>query len=173
MYKTIKDLSNKMVIMETKRRRPNNTNPNQFRRPFNPPQLLQRERWTEDQPIQAPLKNDNMIDDSVKEEFEELDEEVNMIEGDTSYLHLTQDESKKYLSFNQYFDEEDNNNQTEISHHNKGYFCTLYKLNFIRSMISYLEQMEQKQIIKVSQKNFLIRTKVKKCQHRNKNSIIK
>ena len=55
-----------------------------------------------------------MVDDFVEEEFEEPDEEVNMIEGDTSYIHLTQDEYEKYLSFNQYFDEEDNNNQTEM-----------------------------------------------------------
>jgi hypothetical protein len=32
-----------------------------------------------------------------------------MIEGDTSYVHLTQEEYDKSLSFNQHFDEEDNN----------------------------------------------------------------
>ena len=36
MSRIIKDLSNKLARMETKRRRPNIRNQNQFRRPFNP-----------------------------------------------------------------------------------------------------------------------------------------
>jgi hypothetical protein len=39
MSRIIKDLSNKLARMETKRRRPDNRNPNQFRRPFNPPKF--------------------------------------------------------------------------------------------------------------------------------------
>jgi hypothetical protein len=36
----IKYLSNKLDRMEIKRGMPHNINPNQFRRPFNPPQVL-------------------------------------------------------------------------------------------------------------------------------------
>jgi len=68
--------------METKIRRPNNHNPNRFRRPFKPPQVLQRERRNQDQPIQAPIKNENMIDNIEEDENEDIDEEINMIEGE-------------------------------------------------------------------------------------------
>jgi hypothetical protein len=42
MSRIIKDLSNKLARMEIERRRPDNRNPNQFRRPLNPPQVLQK-----------------------------------------------------------------------------------------------------------------------------------
>jgi hypothetical protein len=42
--------------METERRRSDIRNQNQFRRPFNPPQFLQRERRNKDQVIQASIK---------------------------------------------------------------------------------------------------------------------
>jgi hypothetical protein len=78
--------------METKRRRSENRNLNQFMIPFNPPQYLQREKRVEDQPIQVPLKNENLVDNFVdKEEYEEHDEEMNLMECDTSYVHLKQD----------------------------------------------------------------------------------
>jgi hypothetical protein len=69
MSRIIKYLSNKLARMETERRRSDNINPNQFRRPFNPPQVLQRERRNEDQPIQAPIKNENLVDNFVEEEL--------------------------------------------------------------------------------------------------------
>jgi hypothetical protein len=40
---------------------------------------------------------------------------MNMMEGDISDVHLTQDEYEKSLIFNQYFDEDDNKNQTDTS----------------------------------------------------------
>jgi chromosome segregation ATPase len=88
MSRIIKYLSNKLARMETERRRPDNRNPNQFRRPFNPPQVLQRERRNEDQPIQAPIKNENLVDNLVEEEFEDIDEEINMMEGDLSDMYI-------------------------------------------------------------------------------------
>jgi hypothetical protein len=61
-------LFNKLAKMETERRTTKNINLNQFRIPFNPPQVLQREKRVEDQPIQAPLKNENLVDNFVDEE---------------------------------------------------------------------------------------------------------
>jgi hypothetical protein len=115
MSRIIKDLSNKLARMETERRRPNNINQNQFRRPFNPPQVLQRERRNEDQPIQAPIKNENMVDNFGEDEIEDIDEEINMMEGDISDVYVTQDEYEKSLSFNSYFNEDDNNSPNDSS----------------------------------------------------------
>jgi hypothetical protein len=105
-----------------------------------------------------------MVDDFVEEEFEELDEEVNMIEGDTSYVHLTQDEYEKSLSFNQYFDEEDNKNQTEMSSSQYRLFSDALQDELHKKYDLDLEKMELKQIIKVNQTKSLIKTKEKKCQ---------
>jgi hypothetical protein len=115
MTKSLKIYQINWLEWKLKRRRPDNRNPNQFRRPFNPPQVLQRERRNEDQPIQAPIKNENLVDNLVEEEFEDIDEEMNMMEGDLSDMHVTQDEYEKSLSFNSYFNEDDNNNQTDTS----------------------------------------------------------
>jgi hypothetical protein len=115
MSRIIKDLSNKLARMETERRRPDNRNQNQFRRPFNPPQVLQRERRNDDQPIQAPIKNENLVDNFGEDEIEDIDEEMNMMEGDLSDVYVTQDEYEKSLSFNSYFNEDDNNNQINPS----------------------------------------------------------
>jgi len=72
--------------------RPDNINLSQFRNPFYPPQVLQREKSVEDQPIQVPLKNENLIDNFVdEEEYQEHDEKMNMMEADPSYVHMTQD----------------------------------------------------------------------------------
>jgi hypothetical protein len=101
--------------METERRRSDNTNQNQFRRPFNPPQFLQRERRNGDQTIQAPIKNENMVDNFGEDEIEDIDEETDMMEGDLSDVYVTQDEYKKYLIFNSYFNDEDKNNQINPS----------------------------------------------------------
>jgi len=62
MFRIIKDLSNKLTGIKTKRRRPNNRNQNQFIRPFNPPQVLQREIRNDDQLIQTPINNENLVD---------------------------------------------------------------------------------------------------------------
>jgi hypothetical protein len=63
MAKLIKDLSNKLARMEVDRVKsePNIRNPNQFRRNFNP-QFQQRPPRNNDQQIQAPLKDENMLD---------------------------------------------------------------------------------------------------------------
>jgi hypothetical protein len=68
MSRIIKDLSNKLDRMETKRRRLDNIKLNQFRIPFNPHQVLQREKIVEDKPIHAPLKNQKLIDNFMNEE---------------------------------------------------------------------------------------------------------
>jgi hypothetical protein len=110
MSRIIKYLSNKLARMETERRRPDNRNQNQFRRPFNPPQVLQRERRNEDQPIQAPIKNENLIDSFEEDQIDDIDEDINMMEGDPSEVYVTQDDYEKSVSFNSYFNEDDNNN---------------------------------------------------------------
>jgi hypothetical protein len=58
----------------------------------------------------------------VEEEFEDIDEEINMMEGDLSDMHVTQEEYEKSLSFNSYFNEDDNNNQMIHHHLNIGIF---------------------------------------------------
>jgi len=68
--------------------------------------MLQREKQNDDQPIQPPLRNDNMLENYVEENCEEIEDAVNLIQDDTSFVHLTQDEYEKSLSFNKYFDEE-------------------------------------------------------------------
>jgi hypothetical protein len=54
----------------------------------------------EDQPIQAPMKNENLVDDFVEGEFEDIDEDINMMEGGLSDKKVTQEEYEKSLSFN-------------------------------------------------------------------------
>jgi hypothetical protein len=61
------------------------------------------------------MKNGNLVDNFMVEGSEEFDEEMNMMEGDIFYIHLTQDEYENSLSFNQYFYEDDNKNQTDTS----------------------------------------------------------
>jgi hypothetical protein len=76
---------------------------------------LQRERRNEDQPIQAPIKNENLVDNFEEDQIEDIDEEINMMEGDPSEVYVTQDDYEKYLSFNSYFNEDDNNNHYDSS----------------------------------------------------------
>jgi hypothetical protein len=115
MSRIIKDLSNKFTRMKNERRRPDNKNPNKFRRYFNPPQVFKRERINEDQPIQAPIKNEKLVDNLIEEGFEDTDEEINIMEGDISDVHVTQEEYEKSLSFNSYFNEYDNNIPNDTS----------------------------------------------------------
>ena len=134
MSRIIKYLFNKLARMETERRRHDNRNLNQFGRPFKPPQVLQRERRNEDQPIQAPIKNENLVDNFVEEEFEDINEEINSLEGDVSDIHLTQEEHEKSLSFNSYFNEHVNNNHTNSSSSQYRIFLDVVQAELHRNM---------------------------------------
>jgi hypothetical protein len=99
--------------MEVERRRPDgDMNLNQFKRQFNNPrQFLKRENRYNEQSIQAPLKNENILDDTIEEgEFEDVDEEMNNLEGEFLETYVTQDEYEKSLNFN----EKDNQNPIDI-----------------------------------------------------------
>ena len=48
-------------------------------------------------------------------EFEDIDEEINMVEGDPSEVCVTWDDFEKSLIFNSYFNENDNNNHHDSS----------------------------------------------------------
>jgi len=41
----------------------------------------------------------------------DIDEEINMMEADLSKVYLTQDDYEKFVSFNSYFNEDNNNNK--------------------------------------------------------------
>jgi len=43
-----------------------NINENLFIRHFHP-QMIEKEKWNDDQPFQPPLRNDNMLDDYIEE----------------------------------------------------------------------------------------------------------
>ena len=76
MTKLIKKISSKLAKMEMEGKKVNkptqedgNRNPIQFRRPFNPPQILQRERRNnEDQKVQ-PLFQNNLFDGGEEQEM--------------------------------------------------------------------------------------------------------
>jgi len=62
MSKIIKELSNKISKMEMEKSKPDPYARNQFRRnPNTNPQIQQRQIKNEDQKIQAPFKNENII----------------------------------------------------------------------------------------------------------------
>jgi hypothetical protein len=101
-----------------------------------------RERRNEDQPIQAPIKNENLIDSFEEDQIDDIDEEINMMEGDLSEVYVTQDDYEKYVSFNSYFNEDDNNNNHLIHHHlNIEPSQMHYKLNYIENMTLDQEPM--------------------------------
>jgi hypothetical protein len=110
MDKLIKYLSNKLARMEVDRVKtePNIRNPNQFRRNFNP-QFQQRPPRNNDQQIQAPLKDENMLEGDEDQENENI-EEMNLDGEDEVNPHVTQEEYEQSLSFGQFFNEENVNN---------------------------------------------------------------
>jgi hypothetical protein len=56
-----------------------------------------------------------MVENFEEDQIEDIDEEINMMEGDPSKVYVTQDDYEKYLSFNSYFNEDDNNNHSDSS----------------------------------------------------------
>ena len=56
-----------------------------------------------------------MVDNFEEDQIEDIDEEINMMEGDPSEVYVTQDQYEKYLSINSYFNEDDNNNHGDSS----------------------------------------------------------
>jgi hypothetical protein len=116
MAKIIKDLSNKLSKMEMEKSKPDPyvRNPNQFRRNLNTnPQFQQRPLKNEDQKIQAPFKTENLIQGDEVQEYDELDEEMNLLSDDDSEPHLTQQDYELSLGSGQLFDEENINNFDE------------------------------------------------------------
>lgn len=55
-----------------------NRNPNQYRRPFNPQQILQRDRRNNDQRIYPPLQN--YFSDELQQDDEHMDNEIHFME---------------------------------------------------------------------------------------------
>jgi hypothetical protein len=56
-----------------------------------------------------------LVDNFEEDQIEDIDEEINMMEGDPSEVYVTQDDYEKSLSFNSYFNEDDNNNHPDSS----------------------------------------------------------
>jgi hypothetical protein len=82
MAKIIKDLSNKVSRMEMEKAKPDPyvRNPNQFRRNLNTnPQFQQIPLKNKDHKIQAPFKTENLIQGDEVQEYDELDEEMNLL----------------------------------------------------------------------------------------------
>jgi len=113
MDKIIKDLSNKVYRMEMDKEKldPYVRNPNKFKRNLNTnPQFQQRPLKNEDQKIQDPFKTENLIQGDEVQEYNELDEEMNLLSDDDIEHHLTQQDYEQSLGFGQLIDEESINN---------------------------------------------------------------
>lgn len=82
-----------------------NRNPNQYRSPFDQPQILQRERRNNDgQNIQPPLHN-NYVNEQDEHEIVEFDNEMHLFGEGQSTSFLTQYDYEVSLTCNQ-FDED-------------------------------------------------------------------
>jgi hypothetical protein len=71
-----------------------------FRRNPNP-QFQPRQIKNEDQKIQAPLKNENFIGGNDMQEFEDLEEDVNILGNDCVQPHLTKEDYERSLNTEQ------------------------------------------------------------------------
>lgn len=81
-----------------------NRNPNQFKRSFQPQQVLQFDRRNnEDQKVQ-PLVNNFSKDDQQNEE--EVNDDIHLVIGSYHYSFLTQDEYEEQLMINQFSEDE-------------------------------------------------------------------
>ena len=89
-------------------------NPNQFRRNLNTnTQFQQRPLKNEDKKIQVPFKTENLIQGDEVQEYDELDEEMNLLSDDDSEPHITQQDYELSLGSGLLFDEENINNFDE------------------------------------------------------------
>ena len=111
MSKMIKGLTSKLAKLEMEGEnvvRPvqegGNRPPNQYRRPFQPQKILQRERRNnDDQRIQPPLQN-NFADDM--EQIDELeDNEIHLVEKHIHPTHLTISDYEDALEIDQVFED--------------------------------------------------------------------
>ena len=108
MSKIIKSLSSKLEKMEMEGRNLNrhvreggNRNQNQYRRLFNQPQILQRERRNNDaQNIKPPLQN-NYVDETKEHENIYFDNEIHLVGEYQSTSFLTQYDYEGSLACNQ------------------------------------------------------------------------
>jgi hypothetical protein len=54
-----------------------------------------------------------LVDKFEEDQIEDIDEEIKKVEGDLSKVYVTLDDYEKYLIFNSYFNEDDNNNHLD------------------------------------------------------------
>jgi hypothetical protein len=88
MAKIIKDLSNKISMMELDQAKPDTYARNQFK--INPnPQIQQRQIKNEDQKIQSSFKTKNFVQRDDMQNYEELEEDLNNLSDDDLEPHLT------------------------------------------------------------------------------------
>jgi hypothetical protein len=97
MAKMLKTLTSKLARLKLEAKPPNrhvrkgaNRNPNQFRRPPNAPQTMQRERRNEDdQRVLLPFQN-NAVEETEGVDYTEDDSKVHLHDIDLPSPHLTQ-----------------------------------------------------------------------------------
>ena len=111
MFNLIKHLTSKMSKLEMENRdivRPThegmNINQVPFKGPFQPQQILQRDRRNlDDQKVQPPLNN---FAGEIQQDHEEEHDEINLIVGPSQTTYLTQEEYEDQLRIHQFSDDE-------------------------------------------------------------------
>jgi hypothetical protein len=114
MARIIKELSNKISIMELDQSKVDPFIKREFRRNPNP-QNLQRQIKSEDQKIQTPLKNEKFVGGNDLQDFEDLDEDVTNLGDDFTQPYLTKEDYEKSLNTQQLSNKDDDIKNTEVS----------------------------------------------------------
>jgi hypothetical protein len=104
-----RNLSNKLTRLEVEGNNPIKSNqeggprnPNQFRRPFNP-QLCEGKEGMKTNLFNHLFRNNNdnnLLDDVGDEEYVDFQEEMHLLQDETSVIHLTQTNYEKSLVLN-------------------------------------------------------------------------
>jgi hypothetical protein len=100
MARVMKELSNKISIMELEQAKANSFAKKDFKRNPNPPNQ-QRQIKNEDQKIQTPLKNENFIGANDLQDFGDSDEDVMNLGDECTQPYLTREDYKKSLNTQQ------------------------------------------------------------------------
>jgi hypothetical protein len=113
MAKVIKELSNKISIMELEHAKIDSFTKKDFRKNPNPPNQ-QRQIKNEDQKIQTPLKNKNFIEANDLQDFGDSDEDVTNLGDDCAQPYLTREDYEKSLNTQQSFVEGEERDYTNL-----------------------------------------------------------
>jgi hypothetical protein len=113
MARAIKELLNKISIMELEQSKIDPFIKREFRRNPNP-QNRQRQVKNEDQKIQTPLKNENFIGGNDLEDFEGLEEDVTNLCNDCTQPYVTKEDYERSLNTPQSSNEEDDINNNDF-----------------------------------------------------------